>query len=92
MTRGRNVNGRLGEGEGSTVTHLTNRISNPSVTSGGRSLVSFRFCAGRSTVLTPARRAPISFSLMPPTAVTRPRREISPCLPQMARVRTWFVS
>lgn len=40
--------------------------------------MSFRFCAGRSTVLTPARSAPISFSLMPPTAVTRPRSEISP--------------
>jgi hypothetical protein len=42
-------------------------------------LTSLRFWAGSSTVLTPARRAPISFSLMPPTAVMRPRREISPC-------------
>ena len=41
---------------------------------------SFLFCAGRSTVLTPARRAPMSFSLTPPTAVIRPRREISPWL------------
>ena len=76
MTRGEEREREAGE---NTVTHPTNRISKPSVTSGGRSLISFRFCAGSSTVLTPARRAPISFSLMPPTAVTRPRREISPC-------------
>lgn len=61
------------------TTYLTWIISRPSLTSCGRSLTSFRFCAGSSTVLTPARRAPINFSLMPPTAVTRPRREISPC-------------
>jgi hypothetical protein len=49
------------------------------LTSCGRSLTSLRFFAGSSTVLTPARRAPISFSLIPPTAVMRPRSEISPC-------------
>jgi hypothetical protein len=54
-------------------------IFRPSFTSCGKSLTSLRFCAGRTTVLTPARSAPISFSLMPPTAVTRPRSEISPC-------------
>lgn len=58
----------------------TCKISKPSLTSWGRSLTSLRFCAGSSTVLTPARRAPMSFSLIPPTAVTRPRRDISPCV------------
>ena len=61
-------------------TYLTWTISRPSLTSCGRSLTSLRFWAGSSTVLTPARRAPISFSLIPPTAVMRPRREISPCV------------
>lgn len=73
------TSGRKDAREAEIVTHPTNRISNPSLTSGGRSFVSFRFCSGSNTVFTPARRAPISFSLMPPTAVTRPRREISPC-------------
>ena len=78
------------------LTYLTYMISNPSLTSCGKSLVlfqisniigklgeittySFRFCVGRSTVFTPARKAPMSFSLIPPTAVTRPRSDISPC-------------
>lgn len=74
--------------------YLTWIISRPSMTSCGTSLTlnivsvmaisrgertcSFLLCAGNNTVLTPARSAPISFSLIPPTAVTRPRKEISP--------------
>ena len=65
---------------GQDKTYLTWTISSPSLTSWGRSLTSLRFWAGSSTVLTPARSAPISFSLIPPTAVMRPRREISPCV------------
>lgn len=67
-----------GRTHGETDTYPTWIISRPSLTSCGRSLTSLRLCAGSNTVLTPARRAPISFSLMPPTAVTRPRNEISP--------------
>jgi len=59
--------------------YLTCKIFRPSLTSSGKSFTSFRFCAGRMTVLTPARSAPMSFSLMPPTGSTRPRSEISPC-------------
>lgn len=66
--------------KGREIAYPTWRISKPFLTSSGRSFTSFRFCAGSSTVLTPARSAPISFSLIPPTAVTRPRREISPCI------------
>ena len=71
---------------GRSETYLTWTISKPSLTSCGRSLTSLRFWAGSSTVLTPARRAPISFSLIPPTAVMRPRKEISPCV-SVGRVR-----
>ncbi len=74
------------EAERRSETYLTWTISRPSLTSCGRSFTSLRFWAGSSTVLTPARRAPISFSLIPPTAVMRPRKEISPCVP-VGRVR-----
>jgi hypothetical protein len=71
--------GKAEEGkEKEAVMYLTWMISRPSLTSCGSSLTSFLFWLGRSTVFTPARSAPINFSLMPPTAVTRPRREISP--------------
>jgi len=63
-----------------TNTYLTWIISKPSFTSFGKSSASFRLEAGNRTVLTPARRAPISFSLIPPTAVTFPRSDISPVM------------
>jgi hypothetical protein len=47
---------------------------------GQHPLTSLRLWSGSSTVLTPARKAPISFSLMPPTGMTRPRRETSPVM------------
>ena len=47
-------------------------------TSSGTSLQSARFCSGRMICLMPNRAAASTFSLMPPTRITRPRRLISP--------------
>ena len=49
-------------------------------TSGGTSDQSFRFCSGKSTCRIPERAAARTFSLMPPTGNTRPRRLISPVI------------
>lgn len=51
-----------------------------SLTSCGKSAASLRFASGSRTRSTPARSAPISFSLMPPTGRTRPRRLTSPVM------------
>src|SRR6185295_4518130 len=49
-------------------------------TSAGTSPQSLRFCSGRMTRLIPARFAARTFSLMPPTGSTRPRKLISPVI------------
>jgi predicted protein tyrosine phosphatase len=49
-------------------------------TSAGASSQSTRFCSGNITCLSPKRDAASTFSLIPPTRITRPRRLISPVI------------
>ena len=56
-------------------------------TSSGTSLQSARFCSGRMTCLMPNRAAASTFSLMPPTRITRPRKLISPVIATSDRTR-----
>src|SRR5579859_3651242 len=56
-------------------------------TSAGTSFQSPRFWSGRITCFTPKRAAASTFSLMPPTRRTRPRRLISPVMATSERTR-----
>src|SRR4051794_17794626 len=52
----------------------------------GSSSTSLRFASGNNSVLTPARRAAIVFSLTPPIRKTFPVSEISPVMPTSGRI------
>src|SRR6266516_7595801 len=56
-------------------------------TSAGTSAQSLRFGSGIMTCLIPARLAASTFSLMPPTGSTRPRKLISPVIATSERTR-----
>ena len=51
-----------------------------------------RLRAGRVTALSPARAAATTFSLMPPTGSTKPRRLISPVIAVSLRTVRWVNS
>jgi hypothetical protein len=65
----------------------TSAISTFSRTSAGMSTRSFPLRLGRITFWMPARAAPSTFALMPPTGSTRPRSEISPVAATEPRAR-----
>mmetsp|Transcript_154218 Transcript_154218/g.280097 ORF Transcript_154218/g.280097 Transcript_154218/m.280097 type:complete len:298 (+) Transcript_154218:65-958(+) len=68
-----------------SLTSLISLISISSSTDAGRSRRSFSFFAGMRMCFIPARCAAMSFSLMPPTGSTIPRREISPVMARSGR-------